>query len=77
MLSLKDIRCNAMTEEVKPKAAIIIDSNPDTGEVVAGVDIDGDGKSDFSFKTIIKDKRFWLVVAGIIAVILVIKGSGF
>jgi hypothetical protein len=62
-----------MTDETKPKAAIIIDANPESGEVSAGIDVDGDMKPDISFKTIIKDKRFWIVVGAIIAVILVVK----
>jgi hypothetical protein len=64
-------------EIVEAKKGIIIDANPESGEVAVGVDIDGDNKPDFTFKTIIKDKRFWLVVGGIIAIILVVKGMGY
>ena len=55
-------------EEVQPKPAIIIDGNPDTGEVSAGVDIDGDGKADLSLTTVIKDWRVWAVISAAVAV---------
>lgn len=64
-------------EEVKEaKPGIILDATPETGEVNAGIDVDRDGKVDFSISVVITDKRFWAVVSIGIAIGLIAKGYG-
>lgn len=67
-----------MDEIVKEqsKVGIIVDGNPDSGEVSAGVDLNGDGKADITLKTVIKDARFWYAVGSVAFIVAVTKAFG-
>ena len=59
---------------VQPMPGIIIDEA--NHEVIAGIDIDGDGKQDFSLKLIITNKWFWVIVGAIGLTLVLIKQFG-
>ena len=63
-----------MTSQVKE--AIIVDSNPETGDINISADVDGDGVPDIKTKFSIKDKRFWTGVLIIMGIIVATKGAG-
>ena len=65
-----------MEENTKPKAAIIVDANPETGNVNIGVDVDKDGKTDITLNTVIKNKTFWIIISAILGIIIITKASG-
>jgi hypothetical protein len=81
MLRWGSILCDAiylriMDDEVKSKVGIIVDANPESGEVNVGVDVNDDGKPDISISTVIKDKRFWMVLSIAIGAVLFTKAIG-
>ena len=65
---------NGDTQPNQPsKPGIILNADEDKHEVNIGVDLDGDGKADFSKKFTVKDPRVWAVIGWIIAGVSIAK----
>ena len=68
---------NGDTQSKQPlKPGIILDADEDKGEVSVGVDLDGDGKADFSKKFTVKDPTVWAAIGWIIAGLSIAKHLG-
>ena len=64
------------SDAVKPKAAIILDMNPEDETMRVGADFDGDGHADIEAQATIKDKRVWAIIGLIVIIVAGAKATG-